>query len=75
MSHGASVAELLNAAQESAAACDRCAGSLWKLILKDADAAFDSLTSCVDHLLTVSQVSDGGHHHVCVQQLPVQLQP
>lgn len=52
-----SVAELLNAAQESAAACERCAGGLWKLILQDPDSNFEELTTCVNLLLTVSQVS------------------
>jgi hypothetical protein len=53
-----SVAELLNAAQDSRseAALARCAGQLWKLILQDPDKNFEQLLQCVEVLLTVSQV-------------------
>lgn len=53
-----SVAELLNAAQDSRGevAWARCAGQLWKLILQDPDPHNDELLECVNLLLTVSQV-------------------
>jgi hypothetical protein len=53
-----SVAELLNAAQDSRseAALARCAGQLWKLILQDPEKHYEQLLQCVDLLLSVSQV-------------------
>lgn len=56
MAKASSVAELLNTAQDSLAACERCAGGLWKLMLQDPDSHFVDLTQCVDVLLTASQV-------------------
>lgn len=59
-----SVAELLNAAQDSRgeAAWARCAVQLWKLILADPDSHNDQLLECVKLLLTTSQVGDGARH-------------
>lgn len=56
MAPPASVAQLLNGAQDSAAACARCAGALWKALLAEPDVTFEALADCVDHLLTITQV-------------------
>jgi hypothetical protein len=50
------VGQLLNSAQDSAAAADRCAGSLWKLAVADPDGTYEELRRCVDHLVTLGQV-------------------
>ncbi|WIA22943.1 hypothetical protein OEZ85_001312 [Tetradesmus obliquus] len=51
------VGQLLNSAQDSAAAADRCAGSLWKLAVADPDGTYEELRRCVDHLVTLGQKS------------------
>jgi hypothetical protein len=50
------VGQLLNSAQDSAAAADRCAGGLWKLAIADPDDTYEELRRCVDYLVTLSQV-------------------
>lgn len=56
-----SVGQLLNSAQDSAAASERCASSLWKLALADPDGTYEELHKCVDHQVTVSQVCTPKH--------------
>ncbi|KAF6263324.1 nuclear condensing complex subunit [Scenedesmus sp. NREL 46B-D3] len=53
----ASVSQLLNSAQDSAAAAERCASSLWKLAVADPDGTYEELRRCVDHLVTLGQNS------------------
>uniref|UniRef100_A0A383VSX8 Nuclear condensin complex subunit 3 C-terminal domain-containing protein n=1 Tax=Tetradesmus obliquus TaxID=3088 RepID=A0A383VSX8_TETOB len=57
MPSAVTVGQLLNSAQDSAAAADRCAGSLWKLAVADPDGTYEELRRCVDHLVTLGQKS------------------
>lgn len=66
MAAAQSVADILNAAQDSRseAARSRCAAQLWKLVLQDPDSTTDELLECVDYLMTISQVC-GPFSHLC----------
>jgi hypothetical protein len=50
------VGQLLNSAQDSAAASERCAAAFWRLALQDPDATHASLLQCMDYLVTLGQV-------------------
>lgn len=57
MPSATTVGQLLNSAQDSAAAAERCAGGLWKLAVADPDGTYEELRKCMDYLVTLAQVS------------------
>lgn len=52
----ATVQDILNSVQDSTAASQRCAGSLWKLALSDPDETYEDLRQCIDYLVSLGQV-------------------
>jgi hypothetical protein len=65
MPPSASVGQLWNSAQDSAAAAERCASNLWKLAVADPDGTYEELRRCVDFLVTLGQVKSCLSCYVC----------